>query len=181
MPQKSTVSKSKKTGSSLAKEDLLELYHLMYRGRKLDSVVESWQRMGRSHFYIGAAGHEALLAGVALHMRPGTDWVATHYRDLVIALRAGITPKEILAAAIGSTEDPGSRGRQLPYHFGKHSCRVLTGSSTVGTQFLTGVGMGFASLFYSSMAEWKGRDDLWDPEEIVYIGTGEGTTSQGEF
>ncbi len=179
MQQKATVAKG--ATSNLAKKDLLELYRLMYRGRKLDGVVESWQRMGRSHFYIGAAGHEALLSGVALHMRPGIDWVVTHYRDLVIALHSGITPREILASAIGSTEEPGSHGRQLPYHFGKRDCRILTGSSPVGPQFLTGVGMGYASLFYASMAEWKDRPDLWDPEEIVYIGTGDGTTSQGEF
>lgn len=181
MPPKTATSTTTKVGSNLAKEDLLELYRIMYRGRKLDSVVESWQRMGRSHFYIGSAGHEAFLAGVALHFRPGVDWAATHYRDLIIALRTGLTPKEVLAAAIGSTEEPGSRGRQIPYHFGKRPCRLITASSPVGTQFLTGVGMGYASLFYASMEQWKDRADLWHPEEFIFVGTGDGTTSQGEF
>ncbi len=180
MPEKATTTKTK-PGGSLAKADLLELYQIMYRGRRLDSVVESWQRMGRSHFYIGSAGHEALLAGVALHFKPGVDWVVTHYRDLIMALRTGLTPKEVLAAAVGSTEEPGSRGRQIPYHFGKPECRLYTASSPVGTQFLTGVGMGYASLFYSSMEHWKGRTDLFHPDEFIFVGTGDGTTSQGEF
>lgn len=179
MPQKIQTTGKKK--AALSKQDLLKLYEMMYRARRLDGVVETWQRMGRSHFYIGAAGHEAFLAGISLHLRPGTDWVAAHYRDLAIVLTMGLTMREILSAAIGSSEDPGSRGRQLPYHFGKKECRILTGSSTVATQYLTGVGMGYASLFYSASKEWKDRRDLWDPEEIVYIGSGEGQTAQGEF
>jgi 2-oxoisovalerate dehydrogenase E1 component len=175
------VKAAAKAPRQLDKQDLLKLYRLMYRARQLDSLIERWQRMGRSHFYIGAAGHEALLAGVALHLKPGVDWIVTHYRDLCVALASGITPRDVLAAAVGSTEEPGSRGRQLPYHFGKRSARVITGSSPVGTQFLTGVGMGYASLFYSEIEAWKDRRDLWHPDELVYVGSGEGTTSEGEF
>ena len=44
--------------SQLNRDELLQLYSLMYRGRQLDLLIERWQRMGRSHFYIGAAGHK---------------------------------------------------------------------------------------------------------------------------
>lgn len=167
--------------SALNHERMIELYRLMYRARQLDQLVARWQKMGRSHFYIGASGHEALLAGVSLHMKPGIDWVVTHYRDLCVALACGTTPRDVLAAALGSTEDPSGRGRQLPYHFGNRKHRIIAGSSPVGTQYLTGVGMGYASLYYASSPEWKDRRDLWHPDEIVYVGSGEGTTSEGEF
>jgi 2-oxoisovalerate dehydrogenase E1 component len=180
MQQKvSEISAVQKKG--LAKADLLKLYALMFRARELDSLIERWQRMGRSHFYIGAAGHEAFLSGIALNLKPGVDWIVTHYRDLAVALACGMTPKDILAAALGSTEDPGSKGRQLPYHFGRPDKRIFTGSSPVGTQYLTGVGMGYASLYYSSIREFQNRRDLWHTDEIVYVGSGDGTTSEGEF
>ncbi len=180
---KQVVQESVQDKFGLTKPELLELYRKMYLSRAVDTVQELWQRMGHSHFYIGSAGHEAFLAGVSLYVKPGVDWLIPYYRDLCLALACGQKPRDVFAAHIGSAEDPGSFGRQFANHFGRRESRIFTRSSPVGTQFLTGAGMGFAGFFLSQVPEdvrkKSGAD--YDRDEIVITGSGEAGTSQGEI
>ena len=61
-----------------------------------------------------------------------------------------------------------SGGRQMPQHYGQKDLRIVTQSSPTGTQFLQAVGC--------AMARKKEKT-----KEVVYVSSGEGTTSQGDF
>ncbi|MEK6649583.1 MAG: dehydrogenase E1 component subunit alpha/beta, partial [Bacteroidota bacterium] len=74
----------------------------------------------------------------------------------------------VFLAALHRAEDPSSGARQMPSHWGKKSIRMVTQSSPTGTQYLQAVGMALA-------AKKEGSD------EVVYVSSGEGATSEGEF
>jgi 2-oxoisovalerate dehydrogenase E1 component len=101
-------------------------------------------------------------------LEPGKDWGWTYYRDLAFTYAMGMTPQEYFLLAAGKPEDPATGGRQMPGHFGSPRLNLPTQSSPTGTQFLNAVG--------TAMASKKLRVD-----EITYVASGEGTTSQGEF
>jgi 2-oxoisovalerate dehydrogenase E1 component len=79
-----------------------------------------------------------------------------------------MTPEEIFYAAFHRAKDPASGARQMPGHFGKKQLRIITQSSPTGTQFLQAVGL--------ALAVKKEKVD-----EVVYVSSGEGATSEGEF
>ena len=79
-----------------------------------------------------------------------------------------MTPEEIFLAALHREGDPSSGARQMPGHFGKKELRIISQSSPTGTQFLHAVGV--------ALAIKKEKTD-----EVVYVSSGEGATSEGEF
>ena len=79
-----------------------------------------------------------------------------------------MTSKEILLSFLAKDSDPNSSGRQMPQHFGSKKLNIVSQSSPTGTQYLQAVGAGFACQ----------RDKN---KSIVYVSSGEGTTSQGDF
>ena len=100
--------------------------------------------------------------------------------SLVLAL--GVTPYEVLLQAVGSADDPASGGRMMPSHWGDPRLHIVTQSSPTGTQFLQAVGAAEAIVKYRDLEgefpELKGKVK---GDEVVYVSTGDGTTSQGEF
>ena len=55
----------------------------------------------------------------------------------------------MLLAAVGSSRDPSSAGRQMPSHWGDAALHIVSGSSPTGTQVLHGVGAADASVIYA--------------------------------
>jgi 2-oxoisovalerate dehydrogenase E1 component len=96
------------------------------------------------------------------------DWGWTYYRDTAFAYGMGMTAKEYFLLAFGKPEDPSTGGKQMPGHYGNPALNMPTSSSSTGTQYLNAVGTALA-------AKKSGTDD------ITYVASGEGTTSQGEF
>ncbi|MBA4312650.1 MAG: tungsten formylmethanofuran dehydrogenase [Chlorobiaceae bacterium] len=161
--------KEKKSNSvALSKERLLEAYRLMYTARKTDDKILLLLKQGKLFFHIGGSGHEAIQVATAFVMNKGEDWSYPYYRDLAYVLSMGYCVKEIIAEAMHRASGPSSGGFVMPFNYGHKKLRIPSQSSPTGTQFLQAVGTALAQV----------KDGTND---IVYVSSGEGTTSQGEF
>ncbi len=173
----------------LRREDLIRIYRLMVLSRRLDDREIQLKRQNRIFFQISGAGHEAVNVAAGLALRAAYDWFLPYYRDRALCLALGITPYDMLLQAVGAHEDPSSGGRQMPSHWGNHKLNIVSRSSAVGTQFLEAIGMAEASLYYErypralELARHAplGEDVRHQPDEVVLVAGGEGSTSEGEF
>ena len=125
----------------LARGDLLRIYRTMYLSRRLDDREIQLKRQNKIFFQISAAGHEAVQAAAGLLLRPGHDWTFPYYRDRTVCLMLGVTPLDMLLAAVGAKDDPNSGGRQMPSHWGSPRLNIFVRSSATGMQYTQAVGM----------------------------------------
>ena len=152
----------------LQKKELLEIYKLMKKTRLTDERMLTMLRQGKSFFHIGAAGHEAAQVAAAKALNPGEDWAYAYYRDAAFCQGFGMTSEEQFLAFLARKTDPNSGGRQMPQHYGHKDLRIVSQSSATGTQYLQAVGLAMTR-------RWE------KVKEVVYVSSGEGTTSQGDF
>jgi 2-oxoisovalerate dehydrogenase E1 component len=155
---------------ALSREDLIRAFRLMYTSRRLDDREILLKRQSRIFFQISGAGHEAVQVAAAYALRSGQDWFYPYYRDRALCLALGVTPEEMLLAAVGAAADPASGGRQMPSHWGHPKYHIVSSSSPTGTQFLQAAGCAQACRYLDA-----------NSTAITLVTTGDGATSEGEF
>ena len=150
------------------KKELLQVYENMVLSRMLDEKMAILLRQGKGFFHMACSGHEAAQTAAAFNLRSAKDWFYPYYRDSAFTVGLGMTAKDHLLAFFAKSDDPSSGGRQMPHHYGKRDLNIVTQSSPTGTQYLQAVGCAMACK-------------LNKKKEVVYVSSGEGTTSQGDF
>ena len=151
-----------------SKKELLEIYKKMALSRRLDEKQLILLKQGKGFFHIGAAGHEAAQIAAAEVLKPNLDYSFPYYRNQAFCLGLGMTSKEHLLSFLAKEDDPSSGGRQMPQHFGHKDLNIVSQSSSTGTQYLQALGVAFG-------LQRNGDNG------VVYVSSGEGTTSQGDF
>lgn len=151
-----------------AAQDLMLILRQMMLARRLDQKMLTLLKQGKSFFHIGCSGHEAAQLAAATALTAGKDWSYPYYRDLTFMLGMGMSTEQVMDNFLARADDINSGGRQMPQHYGMASARIVSQSSPTGTQYLHAVGTALG-------ARLDGLDD------VVYVSSGEGTTSQGDF
>ena len=150
-----------------------------YLSREIDLREIALRQQNRAFFQISGAGHEALLLGLARHLRAGYDWFFPYYRDRALALALGVTPVDMLLQAVGAADDPASGGRQMPCHWGARDRNIVSQTSVTGSQCLPAIGCAEAARYIGRRPNLPGCTAHGD--ELTYVSLGEGATSEGEF
>ncbi len=153
---------------SISNKQYVAAFRTMVLSRFIDEKEMNLLKQGKVLFHISGPGHEAIQIAAAMAMKPAYDWAYPYYRDLAFSLAYGSTAKEIFCENMHRTEGPSSHGRQMPSHYGNKNLRIVGQSSPTGTQYLQAVGTAMGSV----------REGV---NEVVYVSSGEGATSEGEF
>jgi len=182
---KSTVTNGHKTHArgrrafeGLSRDDLIKAYRWMQLSRRLDDKEIQLKNQSRIFFQISGAGHEAVLVAAGMALKSGYDWFFPYYRDRALTLMLGLSPYEMLLAAVGSSDDPSSGGRMMPSHWSKPSLHIMNRSSATGMQCLQGAGSAEASKRLPLLGSHSVHVE---EDEVTYVSIGDGATGEGEF
>ena len=152
-----------------AKELCLKVLDGVYKARFVDEKMEKIIRQNKGGaFHLSTLGHELVGVTCGAMLTSGKDWALPYYRDRSFAIGLGCPMDELFGALIARDVPHHSGGRMMPDHFSHQDLRIPVQSSVVGSQFLHAVGVAKSCK-------------LRETDEVVYVSSGEGATSQGDF
>jgi len=171
MPRKSSPSASTVTpvsGPELGSAIYLDLLRKMVTVDYIEERLKVFVRAGKVSFHASTRGHEKLQIAMSMLLESGKDWFFPYYREKALMVGLGMSPKDIFLHMLSKADDPCGGGRNMSEHFSSRALRVVSPTACTGTQYLQAAGMAKA-------VKAEGKD------EIVYVSSGEGATSEGEF
>ncbi len=135
------------------KETLEKWFRLMSIGRAIDDKAPNYlkQAIGWS-YHAPYAGHDGIQLAVGQVFEKENDHLFMYYRDMLVALAAGITAEEIILNGISKANDPSSGGRHMSNHFAKHEWNIHSVSSLTGNHTQQAVGVARAIKYYGTKA-----------------------------
>ena len=154
--------------TSLEPGVLLELYQKMLRLYYIEEAVRRFVRQNKCSFHASCRGHEKLQIAISMLLEKGKDWFFPYYREKALMVGLGMGIKDIFLHILSREGDPGGEGRNMSEHFSSRELRIVSPTACTGSQYLPAVGAAKA-------IKYDGGD------EVVYVSSGEGATSEGEF
>jgi len=106
--------------TDLNEKTLKTWFNYILLGRQVDYRFQVLNRQGRAPFIISCAGHEAAQIGVSWPLKPKYDWVSPYYRDVVLCMRMGVTPLDLMLAVLAKPAE--------------HHVRRLAGGDAAGAR-----------------------------------------------
>ena len=146
----------------------LDLLRKMLTVYYVEERLKIFVRAGKVSFHASTRGHEKLQIATSMLLEPGKDWFFPYYREKALVLGLGMSTRDVFMHMLSKADDPSGGARNMSEHFSSSELRIVSPTACTGTQFLPAVGMAKA-------VRANNRD------EIVYVSSGEGATSQGEF
>ncbi|PCH39731.1 thiamine diphosphate-binding protein [Wolfiporia cocos MD-104 SS10] len=146
------------------------MYENMVQLPIIDNLMYNVQRQGKLAFYVTHYGEEATLIGSAAALAPD-DEVFGQYRELGVLMWRGFTIDNMMNSCFGNCEDPCTRGKQMPMHFGTRAYHFHTISSPLATQIPQAAGAAYAIK----------RDPARRGKNCAAVYFGEGAASEGDF
>jgi 2-oxoisovalerate dehydrogenase E1 component len=167
--------------AGLSPETLVQMYRNIYLSRRIDDKEIQLKNQNKVFFQINGVGHEALLVGAGLAMKPGYDWFYTYYRDRALCVQLGMSAYDMLLGSVGAEADPNSHGRQMPSHWASIPLNIPSSSSPTGSQVLHAVGAAEAGVRASMATELQDKVKGFHGDEVALATFGDGTSSEGEI
>ncbi|HLT22484.1 MAG TPA: thiamine pyrophosphate-dependent enzyme [Bacteriovoracaceae bacterium] len=135
----------KKTDKKVLKNWL----HLLILGRMVDERAPNYlkQALGWS-YHAPYAGHDGIQLAIGQVFNKKTDHLFPYYRDMLVALSAGLTAEELILNGISKATDLASGGRHMSNHFAKPEWNIHNVSSCTGNHTLHAVGVARAMKTY---------------------------------
>jgi len=202
-PKLSLVANKKSPNyEGLTRDQLIDVYRLMYTSRRIDDREILLKRQQKIFFQMSGAGHEGIGVAAGMALKAGYDWFYPYYRDRGLCLALGAKPLEMFLQGVGAADDPSSGGRQMPSHWGYRRLNIVTQSSPTGSQILQAVGCAEAGRYFArrpraaeipslakdakheapnSVDYRQFKNVAFRGDEVTYVSLGDGTTSEGEF
>ena len=147
-------------------EELLAAYRSMVLTRILDEKLIALQRQGRMGTYVSCSGQEASQVGSVMGLSQ-KDWIFPMYRDLGMAVQAGVPVLTLLNRMFGNANDA-LLGRDLPNLLGWRENKIVSFAAPIASHLPLAVGFAMAAKIK--------KDDL-----VTLSTFGDGATSSGEF
>lgn len=165
MPASKKAAKPSLKQIGLSEETLMGLYTNLLKTRMLDERFRKLFRQGRfAGTYFSAVGQEATTVAPTYGLRD-EDIIAPSHREIGAAVTKGIPLVHIVAQIYARVNSP-DKGKTHPCHYGWRDKGVISPSSTLAGQTVTGTGcaMGFR---------------IQKKDNVVLAFFGEGATARG--
>jgi len=155
-------------GREVPSDLLVDLYRKMLHLYYVEDRIRTFVRAGKVSFHASSRGHEKVQIAMSYLLEPGKDWFFPYYREKALMIGLGMPLVDIFLHMLSKGSDPCGGGHNMSEHFSSKDLRIVSPTACTGTQFLPAVGMARA-------IKCDGLD------EVVYVSSGEGATSEGEF